>query len=103
MVKFLNLQDCTSIYDYDKVMSKMESLLDRAIKLAPNNQVAILNRTLLQWHTGQLVDQELQYQIQTTIQKLDPELSKLMFILYKENINSGHVCEHSKKEWVAPL
>ena len=52
----LNITDHSSSYEVNQLRQKMIGLLDQAIKLAPNNQVALLNRHLLSWQTGQIRD-----------------------------------------------
>lgn len=68
--------------------------------MCPENQIALLNKNLFLWELAELRDDELQYKIQTEIAKIDPLLSRLIYTLFRQNIEGFKLDVDEMKELV---
>ena len=58
VIQYLNIQSDTEYSESQRLVKRIAMIYDQAIQICPQNQVAILNRSLLTWHAGNISDSE---------------------------------------------
>jgi hypothetical protein len=82
----------------EKQILRIHEIFSKAIEISKINAVALLNRYLLEWSVGILKDEEFQQHLQSEVFAIEPELAKLMYILFKKNIQCHQINEHEFDE-----
>lgn len=80
---FLTITNGTQRELRTKTLKKCHLAFKQALFLSPKNLAARVNKTLIEWQVGELVDEELVLKLKNEIAKYDPSTAKLLYILFK--------------------
>ena len=64
---------------------------------------ARVNKTLIEWQVGELVDEEFVLKLKNEISKYDPSAAKLLYILFKQKIHGSEISDEEYLESIIPI
>lgn len=68
-------------------MKLVKDTLKKALKLNPENTVALVNQKLLEWSSGRISDDELKEFLEDKLYRKDAEAAKLLYLIFKQVVN----------------
>ena len=88
---FLTITNNTQRELRTKILKKILESFKHALFLSPKNLAARVNKVLIEWHMGELVDEEFVLKLKTEIAKYDACTAKLLYILFKQKIHGSEI------------